>query len=176
MTADDLLGSLDCVRRSGRGWTSRCPAHSDRHPSLSIREGERGLLVKCWSGCSLAEVLAALGLAVKDLFYERRTGRTAWRRGQPQQKPWRFDWRRTTADFQFRADSLWLRAQSVRQAARRLDTSEWTGEDFDAAINAVGKAYADLESADVLEDVAFKLRGRGLNKERQQSEARSTAA
>lgn len=175
MTIEALLACLDGVRRSGRGWMARCPAHDDRKPSLSVREGDDSrILVHCFAGCLVGDICAALGLAMRNLFPASEPLPRSQREVHP--KPWRFDWRRTAADFQFRTDSLWLRAQSVRQAARRLDTSEWTGEDFDAAINAVGKAYTDLEWADVLEDVAFKLRGRGLNKERQQSEARSTAA
>jgi hypothetical protein len=56
-------------RRSGRGWTARCPAHEDRTPSLSITETADGkVLVKCWAGCSTESVLAALGLRWSDLF------------------------------------------------------------------------------------------------------------
>lgn len=62
------------ARRSGRGWTARCPAHEDRTPSLSITEATDGkVLVKCWAGCSTEAVLAALGLRWPDLF-PRQTG------------------------------------------------------------------------------------------------------
>jgi hypothetical protein len=30
------------VRAQGEAWIAQCPAHDDRHASLSIREGERG--------------------------------------------------------------------------------------------------------------------------------------
>jgi hypothetical protein len=47
--------------RSGRGYVARCPAHDDRNPSLSIRDGDNGcLLVHCFKGCSPASVFAAL--------------------------------------------------------------------------------------------------------------------
>lgn len=64
-------------RRSGRGWTTRCPAHEDRTPSLSITEATDGkVLIRCWAGCSTESVLAALGLRWSDLFPERTdTGR-----------------------------------------------------------------------------------------------------
>jgi hypothetical protein len=56
-------------RRSGRGWTTRCPAHEDRNPSLSITEATDGkVLLKCWAGCTTESVLAALGLRWSDLF------------------------------------------------------------------------------------------------------------
>ena len=48
-------------RRSGKGWMARCPAHPDITPSLSINETPtRKVLVKCFAGCSQAEVIAAL--------------------------------------------------------------------------------------------------------------------
>lgn len=38
----------------------RCPAHDDRTPSLSIRQGDRGILVTCHAGCDARDVLRAL--------------------------------------------------------------------------------------------------------------------
>jgi len=38
----------------------RCPAHDDRHPSLRIREGDSGLLVRCYAGCDPLDILAEL--------------------------------------------------------------------------------------------------------------------
>lgn len=37
-----------------------CPAHDDRQPSLSIKDGDQGLLVRCFAGCEARDVLAAL--------------------------------------------------------------------------------------------------------------------
>jgi putative DNA primase/helicase len=39
----------------------RCPAHEDSTPSLALRDGARGLIVKCFAGCSAADVLAKIG-------------------------------------------------------------------------------------------------------------------
>jgi hypothetical protein len=65
-----LLDRLDGLSERGSGqWIARCPAHDDRNPSLSIRETSDGtILLKCWSGCSAAEVVAAVGLELGDLF------------------------------------------------------------------------------------------------------------
>jgi len=38
-----------------------CPAHADRTPSLSVRQGERGRLVHCFAGCRSEDVLRAIG-------------------------------------------------------------------------------------------------------------------
>ena len=41
--------------------TARCPAHEDRHPSLSLRDGRDGrLLAYCHAGCDWAAVACAL--------------------------------------------------------------------------------------------------------------------
>src|SRR5688572_20556184 len=37
----NILEKFSDVRRSGEGWIARCPAHDDRRPSLSIRQGEK---------------------------------------------------------------------------------------------------------------------------------------
>jgi Toprim domain len=38
-----------------------CPAHADRTPSLSVRQGERGILVHCFAGCRSEDVLCEIG-------------------------------------------------------------------------------------------------------------------
>jgi len=56
-------------KQLGSGWTSRCPAHDDRTPSLSISQGKDGqALLHCHAGCSIEAIVAALGLEMKDLF------------------------------------------------------------------------------------------------------------
>jgi hypothetical protein len=37
-----------------------CPAHGDSSPSLSLRDGDRGLIVHCWAGCEARDVYAAI--------------------------------------------------------------------------------------------------------------------
>jgi hypothetical protein len=69
MTALQVAEHLN-ARRAGPGrWQARCPAHDDRSPSLSIKEGDSGkVLLRCWSGCDLAAVLKAAGLTMGNLF------------------------------------------------------------------------------------------------------------
>lgn len=55
------------------GWTCRCPSHDDQRPSLSIDHGSDGrALVICHAGCAIEDVVAALGLRVRDLMPEGR--------------------------------------------------------------------------------------------------------
>jgi hypothetical protein len=73
----DLLAQLSGVGRSGDGWTARCPAHNDRHNSLSIHHHDGRWLLKCHAGCECQAIVAALGMVVTDLFddVEREGGR-----------------------------------------------------------------------------------------------------
>ncbi|WP_336274159.1 hypothetical protein [Vreelandella indica] len=68
-----MLARFDKVRENGPGrWLACCPAHQDRSPSLAIRETPDGtLLMKCFAECPTADVLAAVGLELKDLFPQR---------------------------------------------------------------------------------------------------------
>lgn len=67
---ENVLSRLQRVRKSDKeGWAARCPAHQDRHPSLSIGIGKDGrILLKCHAGCSVDGVVAAMGLTLADLF------------------------------------------------------------------------------------------------------------
>lgn len=69
---DDVLSrleELDCrPRKSGTGWSARCPAHDDSNPSLHIEEGRTGgVVVHCHAGCTPERVCQALGITITDL-------------------------------------------------------------------------------------------------------------
>ena len=66
---DNITARLDRVTRAGKGLKACCPAHDDKGPSLSVREGDDGrVLLHCHAGCSTAAVVAAMGLSMADLF------------------------------------------------------------------------------------------------------------
>jgi len=69
---DRILSRLDKVTSKGPDkWAAQCPAHRDRNPSLSIARGDDGrVLLKCWAGCSSADVVYSLGLTMADLFQQ----------------------------------------------------------------------------------------------------------
>ena len=73
MTVDALLSRLDGVKRTGAArWIARCPAHDDRHPSLSIRETDDGrVLLHCFAGCDVESLLDAVGLTWDAIMPER---------------------------------------------------------------------------------------------------------
>lgn len=88
-----LLSKLPGAKRSGKGWTDRCPAHDDGRASLSIAEGDDGrALVHCHAGCSTDAICGAVKLRPADLFPDPSTLPTVYGNGR---KPER---RRNTVD------------------------------------------------------------------------------
>lgn len=73
MDLREILSRFD-VKRGPRGedgyYECRCPAHDDRKASLIIGPGETGVRVKCLANCLTEDVLAAVGLSMRDLFYD----------------------------------------------------------------------------------------------------------
>ncbi|MHC2489361.1 toprim domain-containing protein [Sinorhizobium meliloti] len=59
-SARDLTTALGGIWRGSYGM-AQCPAHDDRSPSLSIRDGDdHKVLVKCHAGCEQEDVITAL--------------------------------------------------------------------------------------------------------------------
>jgi hypothetical protein len=56
------------VRISAGQWMVRCPVHDDDTPSLSIKDGNDGVVMLCFAGCETEDVRAAAGLTWEELF------------------------------------------------------------------------------------------------------------
>lgn len=107
MTAQEFVQLLEVrgftPRKNASGWTSRCPAHDDRRPSLSIRESANGtILLKCHTGCHTQHIVGSLGLRFADLRPKgsRRTNST--------------NNRQIVAQYDYRDENGVLLAQKVR--------------------------------------------------------------
>lgn len=69
MTLQEFLNRLNGVKPNGKGYMARCPAHDDRQQSLSVSQGDDGrILLKCFAGCEAQDIVAAMGLDMRDLF------------------------------------------------------------------------------------------------------------
>lgn len=67
--ASDFAELCDGVRSIGEGrYAARCPAHDDSSPSLSIKDGDTALLIHCYAGCEVADICAAVGIKIQELF------------------------------------------------------------------------------------------------------------
>ena len=66
---DTLLTRLGKVKSTGNGkWLACCPAHPDKSPSLGIKQTDDGkILIHCFGGCQVVEIVSAIGLQLSDL-------------------------------------------------------------------------------------------------------------
>ncbi len=66
---NDFLALLKGVKPTHDGqYLALCPGHHDTKPSLSVKQADGKLLLKCFAGCETAAILKLLGLDTKDLF------------------------------------------------------------------------------------------------------------
>jgi hypothetical protein len=122
-------------RHRGPGsWT--CPAHDDRKASLSTNPGDDGrVLVCCHRGCTTAEVVAALGLGMGDLFPDDGNGRGQGRPAgvrQQESPPLPDEYEERVAGWAAALDAERLEVLTTRRGLtpRTIRTSElgWDGE------------------------------------------------
>jgi hypothetical protein len=83
----------------GGNYLVPCPAHDDSSPSLSLRDGNRGLMVHCWGGCTARDVYRALrrkGVNVErgDAETKPAKGSSEHRRRQAEKAAWLWSKRR----------------------------------------------------------------------------------
>lgn len=71
MHINDFLALLPHEATKSNGETMcRCPCHADKKASLSVKMGDKGIVLHCHAGCSSADIVEALGLKMSDLFAE----------------------------------------------------------------------------------------------------------
>ncbi len=110
MTSAEFAGRIG-ARPCGRGWRAPCPSHGSRSATLSIGNGRDGrVLLRCFAGCESADVVASLGLEMRDLMPPRES---ASRPATPRRAP-------SSEDIRFA-----LRAEQRRyREERRIDDGE----------------------------------------------------
>lgn len=65
-----VTDALQAHGSRGRGTAWQCVAHEDRAPSLSVTNGNKGVVINCHAGCATEDVVSTLGLTMADLFDE----------------------------------------------------------------------------------------------------------
>ena len=68
MQTEEILDRLTCVSGGPVQYMTRCPAHDDRRPSLSIKDAGDKTLVYCFAGCEAEDIMSAIGLELRDLY------------------------------------------------------------------------------------------------------------
>lgn len=86
--AERFISRLGKVKGRNGSWTAQCPAHADKSPSLSIRETPDGrVLVHCFGGCEVHDVVGAVGMDLSDLFPPEEKKRDWNEPSKPRLKP-----------------------------------------------------------------------------------------
>ncbi len=71
MNIEALLSKFNHVRQAKPNrWEAQCPCHDDKKASLSITNTNDRVLLYCFAGCNVSDILKATGLTFTDLFYE----------------------------------------------------------------------------------------------------------
>jgi len=66
---ENILNRLTKVKGRNGAYTACCPAHTDKSPSLAIRELDDGrILMKCFADCSVQDIMGSIGMEIGDLF------------------------------------------------------------------------------------------------------------
>ncbi|MBQ28006.1 MAG: hypothetical protein CMH81_07725 [Nitrospiraceae bacterium] len=145
MIIDNLIVRLDGVRRSPSGWLARCPSHDDTNPSLSIRKGDKGVLLRCWVGCSIDEICASIGVAVRDLFYDNAQPFDA---GAQRQRSMEKALKQKRAKARLMVDArridCFREADAVINTAIGVDISTWSDEQLETVMEVISDAWLVL--------------------------------
>lgn len=72
MELTDILGKLDKVKKSGKGYVSLCPAHQDKERSLSISSDDHAIVLHCFAGCPIESIVKSLDIQLADLFVDSK--------------------------------------------------------------------------------------------------------
>jgi hypothetical protein len=131
-----VLSKLEGVRRTGKDKVmARCPSHQDRTPSLAVGRGDDGrVLLTCFAGCDIDEIVSALGLALEDLFPKDSKAQTHRVKATNWVKP---------MDALIACDFSMLVALDI--AKRILEGKPITSDDREALLAAMSRITAALE-------------------------------
>lgn len=145
MQLEDVLRRLEGVKRSGGGYSARCPAHDDKNASLSIKQGGNGgIVLHCHAGCTPEQVVGALGLSMKDLFPDGDRPRQEYR-PRPTSRE---DKGRIAAQYDYTDENGQLLARKTRWETavdgKRKKTFTWShpaGQGFRSGRNGMAVPY-----------------------------------
>jgi len=147
MTVTEILPYFESVRPRGPGkWIARCVSHEDHSPSLSITEGEKGVLLKCWAGCSLEEITGKLGIQISDLFFDALSTDPHQRREALQRRSQERAARTAAYEAHGRRLDALREAENLIQSAQGISIAAWSDEKLDATLERLADAYALIES------------------------------
>lgn len=136
---DLLLPCLTNARPFGRGWRADCPIGHRSRGALSVTVGDDDrVLLHCFAGCDVADVLASVGLTVSDLFVRRVThAATPQERRELRQRAKASQWAAALGVLSAEAEIVEAAAATI------LDHPPWTPDDAERlalAVERIGRA------------------------------------
>jgi len=73
---NEIVPLFGLVPSNRTQYSARCPAHDDKHESLSVSVGKDGqVLLNCHAGCKPEDIVQKIGITMKDLFPEKAAPR-----------------------------------------------------------------------------------------------------
>jgi hypothetical protein len=145
VTLDEFVARFDGVQHRGSRYLMTCKAHADTNPSLQITAGDKGILLKCWSGCTLSEICQSLGISPADLFYDALDPDPHKRRAAARIREQEQQVRERHADQQGTLLDALREASCFVQSRRNLDIAAWSDTYLQRELDAVADAYDLLE-------------------------------
>jgi len=124
---ESLLDRLEGVRRYGKGYRAKCPAHDGKSTtSLSITEGDDGrILLHDFGGCDPLAVISACGLQIADLFPKRCTHYTTKKqRKELRQLARHADWKAAQSMLEFESRVVWVAGKQIKKGEPLNDGDE----------------------------------------------------
>ena len=149
MRGVELAERIPSAVQFGEKWKGCCPAHKDRSPSLTFKDGDKAILVKCFAGCALEEICQALSLRPSDLFFDALNRDPRQRRIAAQQRE------RARQTSELHAHQQGALIDALREAdyfihsRRGLDILQWSHAHLDTELNVLADAYTLLEHEDI---------------------------
>lgn len=137
---DTLLPRLEGMKPAGRGHRGPCPQCGGKSAKLSVTEADNGaVLLNCFGGCTAAEVLAAVGLTLGDLFPERLRPMTDTERRDARD-------RARVTGWQAALEMLCKEAAIVHLAQRQLARWHVLSEEDDARLKLAEERIANARN------------------------------
>lgn len=144
---DSIITATGALSRGSDRWSAHCPAHgSQRHRDLSIRKTDDRILLHCFAGCGLEEIVTALGITTSQLFLDSRAGNPRQRQAaalERQAERARREQHQRKAGR--RIDAL-KAAESFVQSRQGIDISQWSDATLHEELNRLADAYTLLEA------------------------------
>jgi len=157
---ENVLERLSGVTSYGASWKALCPAHSDRRPSLTIKTGYRGLLVKCWAGCSLSDICQAIGLTESSLFFDAPSSPFDKKRGTVHERVnlnWRWNWRKQIFQILNITEVQGVLAEDFLGKVQSLPAESLNDEQRDFLLEKISLAYSWIDLSESLAELCFDV-------------------